>query len=256
MRMAADDMVHATAEQPVCQVFVGLRGVQRVFDAPVGKCDNQVGRHPFRFLDVTGYLHRVDIVYDIRLLHPKAVRGIGEVQQRNAESVLLYKQRVVLFAFGCVFIGAQVGNFQRVHHHDGALQSFLVRVQAVVVSGGQYVEAGVHDVSQIFVRSGKTRIPFIGRPAQRHLEIGDSQVRSADFRFHQSEALLIVIAVSASCRIDLRAVLHQVASNQYRQAVGFRFFSFLSRRVVASLAFTPFLLGARQARTNQQCTQR
>ena len=129
--------------------------------------------------------------------------------------MLLDDEGVVLVALCLVAIGTQVCHAQRVHHLDGAFQSTRVGVDAVVVAGGEYVEARIDARLQVFVGCAELRVALIWRAAECHFKVGYGQVGAFYLGLHQVEhAAVVVFAAGAQCVLYLWGVLHEVAGEE------------------------------------------
>ena len=139
-------------------------------------------------------------------------------------------------------------HMQRVHHHNGTFESCTPTVQTVVVGGEHDVEASIKTSLQILVGSTELRISGIGFTTQRHLEVTDGNVSTFHLVVNTGETFVIVItAVLLQGCIDLRSVLHQVASNQQAEVV----FLSLLNSVRLCRSFLAFCMARRGCQRNE-----
>ena len=90
-----------------------------------------------------------------------------------------------------------------------------------MVVGGQHdVEPCVDTGLQVFVGGTELRIAGIRLATQRHLEVAYGHVGAFHLVVYPGETLVVVVAsVLLQCCVNLRTVLHQVASNQQAEVV-------------------------------------
>ena len=191
--MSADDMVNTLFQQPVGQLFLFGRRQQLVFYTPVGDGDDEVGFHLARLGNVGLYFNGVDIVHNVWRRHLQSVGSVGEVEQYDAESVLLEQEGILLAACLGIDVGAQMRHGQLVHQFDGALQTLLIGIQTVVVGRQQDVETGINRCLQELVGGAELRVGLIGFAAQGDLKIGNGHVGTLYFGFYKPEALLVAV---------------------------------------------------------------
>ena len=88
-------------------------------------------------------------------------------------------------------------------------------VDAVVVGCEEDVEAGIDDGLQVLVGRTELGIAGVGLAAEGDLEVGDGDVGTLHLRAYACEALVVVVrAVALECCLDLRPMLHEVASEE------------------------------------------
>ena len=149
-----------------------------------------------------------------------AVGAVGVGEQREADAVAVDDERVLLVALLAVAVGAEVGYAEGVEHAQGALQPRLAAIHAVVVGGGEDVEAGLFGGHGQLARRRELGVARVGRSGQRYLEVEDGQVGAADVVAHVAEAGRVVVgAISLQGSLVLRRVPHEVAGEDELQAL-------------------------------------
>ena len=215
MGMASDDMVDAVVDEPLGEGALLSGGQLLILDAPVGQGDDGIGLHLARLGDVGTQLKGVDEVDDVGMLDGQSVGAVGEVEQGYAQPIALEEEGIGEVARLLVDIGAEMGHVEGVHHEDGALEACAMAVDAVVVGCEEDVEAGIDDGLQVLVGRTELGIAGVGLAAEGDLEVGDGDVGTLHLRAYACEALVVVVrSVALECCLDLRPMLHEVASEE------------------------------------------
>lgn len=107
----------------------------------------------------------------------------------------------------------------------------------MVVGCYQYVETRFTDGGKIFVWCTESRIATIWFSAEGYFQIGDGNIRPADFFFDEFETIGVIVSGRSTGGIDLSLVLHQVTGKRSVMRWGRRL-SFALDMIVSETALT------------------
>ena len=153
MRVSAYDEVETFVSQPACQFALFGNSFGHVFVAPMDGHDLHVDVFALEATEVGCYLGRVDVVDYIGLNGEESVSAVGDVEQRNPESLQLQDKRIAVGTVSRIAVGAHVGAIG--HLVECALQAAFATVQNMVVGQRDDIEAAVNECILVAVRSGE-----------------------------------------------------------------------------------------------------
>ena len=191
-----------------------------VFFTPMYTGNENIGLECFRFPDVQCHRLFVNVIHNVGRSCFETVCTIRIVEKYDAETVFFYHERISLFACFSIGVCTCIWDAEGVEHENGSFQTFFTPIQTMVVGCYQYVETRFTDGGKIFVWCTESRIATIWFSAEGYFQIGDGNIRPADFFFDEFETIGVIVSGRSTGGIDLSLVLHQVTGKKECDAVG------------------------------------
>ena len=173
---------------------------------------NQVGFGIASTSNVGSHFFAIDIVDHHFALSANAVGAIGVAQDSHFHAVDVNNVWTQSFASIGIDVSSCVRHLYAVEILNGAFQTRIAAVEAVIIGSSHEVEAHTLQMIGKFVGSAEARVSRIRFAAQRTLQIDQREIGVGYIVGDERETRRVVVrTVGALCSANLRAVLHGIA---------------------------------------------